>query len=254
MSPEPTPPNPVHRPVLLRRGRRVALPSARGLRPGRRDGRGGGACGGAGGRVGPTGRVIGLDRDPEMLALAERATRGLPVTLVQASYSDLGEVLDDLGIDAVDGILLDLGLSSDQLAWAHRGFSFAADGPLDMRFDPEPDRPPPTWSIRWSEEELADCSLSTARSGTAAGSPGGSSRRGGSSRSRPRDASRRSSARASPASGARSTRPPASSRPCGSRSTTSSSTSTPPSPTWPTGSSPAAERPSSASTRWKTAG
>ena len=81
--------------------------------------------------------MIGLDRDPEMLALAERGDARAARHPGPAPYSDLGEVLDDLGIDRVDGVLLDLGLSSDQLAWAHRGFSFAADGPLDMRFDPE---------------------------------------------------------------------------------------------------------------------
>src|SRR5579871_6717631 len=55
-------------------------------------------------RVGPAGRVIGLDRDPEMLRLAEAATRGLPVTPVKAPYSDLGRVLGDLGIDRIDGL------------------------------------------------------------------------------------------------------------------------------------------------------
>jgi 16S rRNA (cytosine1402-N4)-methyltransferase len=78
----------------------------------------------------------GLDRDPEMLNLAQVAVDGLPVTLVHAAYSDARAVLDDLRIDQVDAILLDLGLSSDQLRWADRGFSFATDGPLDMRFDP----------------------------------------------------------------------------------------------------------------------
>ena len=89
-------------------------------------------------KVGATGRVIGLDRDPAMLALAEVATRGLPVTLVAAAYSEMAEVMESLEIapGSLDGILLDLGLSSDQLAWAHRGFSFANEGPLDMRFNP----------------------------------------------------------------------------------------------------------------------
>jgi 16S rRNA (cytosine1402-N4)-methyltransferase len=89
-------------------------------------------------RVGSTGRVIGLDRDPEMLALAASTTRAahVPVTLILRPYSELGSVLEELRIVGVDGILLDLGLSSDQLGWANRGFSFSKDGPLDMRFDP----------------------------------------------------------------------------------------------------------------------
>ena len=90
-------------------------------------------------QVGPTGRIIGLDRDPAMLALAKEATAGLPVTLVHAPYSAMREVLEELGVSSVQGVLLDLGLSSDQLAWAHRGFSFASEGPLDMRFDPDVD-------------------------------------------------------------------------------------------------------------------
>ena len=107
-------------------------------------------------RVGSTGRVIGLDRDPEMLRLAEAATRGLPVTLVKAPYSDLGLVLDDLGIGEIDGLLLDLGLSSDQLHWASRGFSFATDGPLDMRFDPESDTTAADLVNNLPADQLAD--------------------------------------------------------------------------------------------------
>ncbi len=87
-------------------------------------------------QVGKSGRVIGLDRDPAMLAMAEEAVRGLPATLIHAPYREIRRVLDELGIDRVHGVLLDLGLSSDQIAWEGRGFSFVVDGPLDMRFDP----------------------------------------------------------------------------------------------------------------------
>lgn len=107
-------------------------------------------------RVGEAGRVIGLDRDPEMLALAAKATESLPVTIVQATYSRIGEVLGDLGIDGVDGILLDLGLSSDQLAWRQRGFSFQEEGPLDMRFDPGLDESAADLINTRPESELAD--------------------------------------------------------------------------------------------------
>lgn len=106
--------------------------------------------------VGTSGRLIGLDRDPEMLELAGRAVEGLPVTLVNASYADLGKVLDRLEIDGVDAILLDLGLSSDQLAWPHRGFSFAEDGPLDMRFDPRTRESAADLVNDLAEKELAD--------------------------------------------------------------------------------------------------
>ena len=107
-------------------------------------------------RVGPSGRVVGIDRDPAMLALAAEAARGLPVTLINAPYSEVKEVLADLGLDAIDGFLLDLGLSSDQLSWTHRGFSFATDGPLDMRFNPDGDDPSAADLVNTlNEEELA---------------------------------------------------------------------------------------------------
>ena len=107
-------------------------------------------------RVLPGGRVIALDRDPEMLRLAAEATRGLPVELVQSPYSDLDDVLKERGIEAVNGVLLDLGLSSDQLAWEHRGFSFAREGPLDMRFDPDEETSAADLVNRLGAEELAN--------------------------------------------------------------------------------------------------
>ncbi len=98
---------------------------------------GGGHAAALAARVGATGRVIGLDRDPAMLELARAAVAGCPVTLVHVPYAEMARVLAGFGIERVQGVLVDLGISSDQLAWGGRGFSFAADGPLDMRFDPD---------------------------------------------------------------------------------------------------------------------
>src|SRR5262249_44312459 len=86
----------------------------------------GGHSGLLAGRLLPGGRLIGLDQDAAMLELARPRLDGLPVTLVQANFDRLREVLDELGIAAVDGVLADLGLCSDQLDAAARGFSFQA--------------------------------------------------------------------------------------------------------------------------------
>ena len=86
-------------------------------------------------RIGPTGRLIGLDRDPYMLDWAAKKLEAPNCQLIHASYAQMRSVLDDLGIDRVDRILLDIGLSSDQLAADDRGFSYQAAGPLDLRFD-----------------------------------------------------------------------------------------------------------------------
>lgn len=91
--------------------------------------------------VGPAGLVLALDRDPQALAAAERRLVGMPVKLVAADYCELPEVLVQLEIPAVQGIVLDLGLSSDQLADPERGFSFDSPGPLDLRFDPTAGEP-----------------------------------------------------------------------------------------------------------------
>ncbi len=106
--------------------------------------------------VGPDGFVLAFDRDPDALARAERTLKGMNVKLAEANFSELPEVLAQLEIKAVDGIVLDLGLSSDQLADTERGFSFDADGPLDLRFDPTTGKPASNLINYLSADDLAD--------------------------------------------------------------------------------------------------
>ncbi len=80
-----------------------------------------------------TGRLIAIDRDPDAVKTAKERLEGLPATVVQSNFTEIPSVLDSLGIDTVDGVLLDLGVSSFQLDNGERGFSFHTDAPLDMR-------------------------------------------------------------------------------------------------------------------------
>jgi 16S rRNA (cytosine1402-N4)-methyltransferase len=109
----------------------------------------------------PDGRLLGLDLDPQALSLARKtlAPYGPRVTLSQASYASLPEAMHEIGWSRVDGILLDLGVSSMQLDDPTRGFSFKEDGPLDMRFDPAADLSAADLVNTATEAELADILL-----------------------------------------------------------------------------------------------
>lgn len=89
-------------------------------------------------QLGPAGRLICLDRDPAAVRLSRKRLRpfGKKVIVIQANYADIDQVLNELGQEEVNGILLDLGLSSFQIEQSGRGFSFQRDEPLDMRMDP----------------------------------------------------------------------------------------------------------------------
>jgi 16S rRNA (cytosine1402-N4)-methyltransferase len=107
-------------------------------------------------RLGPTGRLIGLDQDPAMLELARPVLDCLPVTLVHANFDQLRHVLDAQRVSAADAVLADLGFSSDQLADPERGLSFQQPGPLDMRLDPTQGEPASALLHRLNERELAN--------------------------------------------------------------------------------------------------
>lgn len=104
------------------------------------------------------GHVVGIDRDASALAVARERLAGFGdrVTLVHADYRSVRDVLKRMGRPAVDGVLVDLGVSSMQLDEAERGFSFKHDGPLDMRMDQSSGEPVSDWIARVDEETLAN--------------------------------------------------------------------------------------------------
>jgi 16S rRNA (cytosine1402-N4)-methyltransferase len=107
-------------------------------------------------KIAPGGRMIGLDQDPAMLELAKTRLQGFPIIFVQRNFDELRAVLNELHIQAVDGILADLGICSDQLDDSDRGLSFQTEGPLDMRMNPAAGVPAGDLLRDLSERELAD--------------------------------------------------------------------------------------------------
>ena len=105
--------------------------------------------------LGPGGRLLAIDRDPEAVAVGQGWTDGR-FSIGQSRFSEIGAVLDAHGLGGVDGVLLDLGVSSPQLDDPSRGFSFRADGPLDMRMDPTRGPSARQWLLQASERDIAE--------------------------------------------------------------------------------------------------
>lgn len=102
------------------------------------------------------GRLIALDRDPDAIRAGEAALNDARLCLRQRAFSQLGALLAELGIAQVDGVLLDIGVSSPQLDDATRGFSFRFDAPLDMRMDTGSGLSAAQWLATASEEEIGE--------------------------------------------------------------------------------------------------
>lgn len=120
---------------------------------------GGGHAAAVAARGGESMRLLLIDRDTRALALARERLRGCGSgrhTFAHGNFADLRRLAAAAGIESADGILLDLGLASDQLDDPARGFSFMQDGPLDMRMDPEEPLTAETVVNEWDEHMLAD--------------------------------------------------------------------------------------------------
>ena len=146
-----------HQPVLYQEIIHALRPKSTGFYVDGTLGAGGHAAGLLAGSE-PGGQLLGLDVDPQALELARQnlAPFGERACLKRAPYTSLPDQLAALGWDTVDGILLDLGASSMQFDTPERGFSFLADGPLDMRFDPSNPLTAAEIVNTWPEDELVD--------------------------------------------------------------------------------------------------
>ena len=106
-------------------------------------------------KLGEHGKLIALDKDP-MAITAGQAIRDARFQMVHSGFEHLGEVLRKLGVEKMDGVLLDLGVSSPQLDDEQRGFSFRFDAPLDMRMDTSRGQTAAEWLAAVDESELAE--------------------------------------------------------------------------------------------------
>ena len=109
--------------------------------------------------LGPEGRLLALDRDPEAVAAGQawaRESADARFGIVHARFSALDRVLDEHGVGRIDGLLLDLGISSPQVDDPRRGFSFSGDGPLDMRMDPTEGVSAHEWLMQASVEQITE--------------------------------------------------------------------------------------------------
>ncbi|MDX5372863.1 MAG: 16S rRNA (cytosine(1402)-N(4))-methyltransferase RsmH [Pseudomonadaceae bacterium] len=107
-------------------------------------------------RLGPAAQVLVVDKDPRAIAVADAlALEDSRVVVQRGGFVALGDYLDGRGWDQVDGVLLDLGVSSPQLDDAARGFSFMREGPLDMRMDPDKGESAAEWLARADAESIA---------------------------------------------------------------------------------------------------
>ena len=106
--------------------------------------------------LGPAGRLLAIDRDPAALAAAPDALKDDPrLELIKGEFAEIGRYAEERNLlGKVDGVLLDVGVSSPQLDDAERGFSFQADGPLDMRMDPEQRPSAAEWIAAVDEKSL----------------------------------------------------------------------------------------------------
>ncbi|MFT5789783.1 MAG: 16S rRNA (cytosine1402-N4)-methyltransferase, partial [Shewanella sp.] len=107
-------------------------------------------------QLGPNGRLIAIDRDPQAIIAAEQFEDDSRFQIVHGGFGQLAEYVEELGLKGkIDGVLLDFGVSSPQLDDAERGFSFLRDGPLDMRMDNSQGQTAAQWIARAEIEDMA---------------------------------------------------------------------------------------------------